>query len=108
MIMNDRELLKKLLSLFYEHDDDLEWSFNEGETVGSHLGEDVKNMIMAVFQEAKLDAKKNNHASTPLQFVPAIFCRCTRPDIADCHAKVGTGGVCMNGVLCDPLKEGTL
>lgn len=29
---------------------------------------------------------------------------CTRPDMVDCHAKVGTGGRCMNVVPCPPLQ----
>lgn len=29
---------------------------------------------------------------------------CTRPDMVDCHAKAGTGGICMNGFRCPPLQ----
>lgn len=28
---------------------------------------------------------------------------CTRPDRDDCHAKINTGGKCMNGFQCPPL-----
>lgn len=30
---------------------------------------------------------------------------CTRPDIVNCHAKIGTRGRCMNGFQCPPLKN---
>jgi hypothetical protein len=29
---------------------------------------------------------------------------CTRLDIPDCHARVGTGGICMNGFRCPPVE----
>jgi hypothetical protein len=31
--------------------------------------------------------------------------QCTRPDVLDCHAKIGTGGRCMNGFVCPPKSE---
>jgi hypothetical protein len=31
--------------------------------------------------------------------------QCTRPDVLDCHAKIGTGGRCMNGIVCPLIQE---
>ena len=30
---------------------------------------------------------------------------CTRPDLTDCHAKINTGGRCMNGIQCEPIDD---
>lgn len=48
----------------------------------------------------KLEAAHNNY----FNLTTAGNDTCTRPDITDCHAKVGTGVRCMNGILCPPLQ----
>lgn len=42
--------------------------------------------------------------NTEQQVQPDNGGMCTRPDVFDCHAKVGTGGRCMNIVPFPPLQ----
>ena len=42
--------------------------------------------------------------NTEQQVQPDNGGMCTRPDVFDCHAKVGTGGRCMNIVPCPSLQ----
>mgnify|MGYP001809917366 FL=1 len=42
--------------------------------------------------------------NTEQQVQPDNGGMCTRPEMFDCHAIVGTGGRCMNVVPCPPLQ----
>lgn len=46
-----------------------------------------------------LDLEANAREALALLDAP----ECTRPDRDDCHAKINTGGKCMNGFQCPPL-----
>lgn len=54
--------------------------------------------------EIAKDCPYKDRAIVQQQVQPDNGGMCTRPDVFDCHAKVGTGGRCMNIVPCPPLQ----
>ena len=80
--------------------------FSAGFCSGYKAGGVEEDWIDEAFCEYEIKRQERTVGAknTEQQVQPDNGGMCTRPDVFDCHAKVGTGGRCMNIVPCPPLQ----
>ena len=54
------ELLRKLMTGFFDSGKGLEWSFNEGVTIGRAVGADVENQLRKYMEDSVEEAQPND------------------------------------------------